>query len=192
MLFLFKSFALSIAPDGITDFGIAHAKHCNLVFWSFVPRIDWLKPLLTDHAITCGINGLSSFLCLWWTTTIVPNGRTVRFYHTLPFTTKQRCSSAAATARLHQTFGIIDNSVATSDMLTWRWHQMWYSQINFWCLMLFVNKSDVDLFFFNFPLILGRKQVRFMTLCALHQFLTLLCAWFYCFKLKKLFSLRWD
>jgi len=32
--------------------------------------------------------------------------------------TKQRCSSAAATSRLHQKFGVIDASVATSDILT--------------------------------------------------------------------------
>jgi len=29
--------------DGITDFGIALAKHCNLVFCSFVVQIDWSK-----------------------------------------------------------------------------------------------------------------------------------------------------
>jgi len=34
-------------------------------------------------------------------------------YVTLPFMTKQRCSSAAATSRLHQKFGVIDTSVAT-------------------------------------------------------------------------------
>ena len=34
----------------------------------------------------------------------------------------------------HQKFGIIDTSVATSDILTW--HHMWCSQTNFWCLML--------------------------------------------------------
>jgi len=28
------------APDGITDFGIALAKHCNLTFCPFVLRID--------------------------------------------------------------------------------------------------------------------------------------------------------
>jgi len=32
--------------------------------------------------------------------------------------TKQRFSSAAATSRLHQKFGNIDTSVATSDILT--------------------------------------------------------------------------
>jgi len=32
--------------------------------------------------------------------------------------TKQRCSSVAATSRQHQKFGIIDTSVATSDILT--------------------------------------------------------------------------
>ena len=66
-------------------------------------------------------------------TTIVTIGRKVCFQHTLPFMTKQRCSSAAATSRLHQKFGIIDTSVTTSDILTW--HQLWCSQINFWCLM---------------------------------------------------------
>jgi len=57
----------------------------------------------------------------------------VRFHHTLPLMTKQRCSSPAVTSRLHQKFGISDTSVATSDILTW--HQMWCSQINVWCLM---------------------------------------------------------
>ena len=32
-----------LAADGITDFGIAQAKHCNLVFCSFVLEIDWSK-----------------------------------------------------------------------------------------------------------------------------------------------------
>jgi len=38
--FLHRSFVLLIVPDGITDFGIAQAKHCNLVFCSFVLRLD--------------------------------------------------------------------------------------------------------------------------------------------------------
>jgi len=29
-----------LAPDGITDFSIAQAKHGNLVFYSFVLHID--------------------------------------------------------------------------------------------------------------------------------------------------------
>jgi len=57
----------------------------------------------------------------------------MRFHKSLPFVTKQRCSSAMATSRLRQKFGIIDTSVAASDILTW--HRMWCSQINFWCLM---------------------------------------------------------
>jgi len=32
--------------------------------------------------------------------------------------TKQRCSSFAATSRQHQKFGIIDASIATSDIFT--------------------------------------------------------------------------
>jgi len=39
-----------LAPEGIANFGIALAKHCNLVFCSFVIQIDWLKPFLTEHA----------------------------------------------------------------------------------------------------------------------------------------------
>jgi len=38
-LFL-RSFALFTAPDGIRGFGIAQAKHCNVVVCSFVLRID--------------------------------------------------------------------------------------------------------------------------------------------------------
>jgi len=52
-----------LAADGITDFGIALDKHCNLVSCSFVLQIDWLKPLSVNHAITCGVNGLTSFIC---------------------------------------------------------------------------------------------------------------------------------
>ena len=116
-----------------TGFGIVLAKHWNLVFCSFVLRIDWWKPFLTDQAITCGGNSLNSFMCLLCNTTIVAIGRKVRFHHTLPFITKQRCSSVAATSRQHQKFGITDTSVATSDTLTL--HQMWCSRINFWCQM---------------------------------------------------------
>jgi len=60
-----------IAPDGIADFGIAQAIHCNHVCYSFVLRIDWLKPILTDYAIICSVNGLRNFICLWCNTTIV-------------------------------------------------------------------------------------------------------------------------
>ena len=92
-----------------------------------------------NHAITCGVNSLNSFIYLWCNTKTVTIGRKVRFHHTLPFMTKQRCCSAAATSRLHPKFGVIDASVATSDKLTW--HQTWCSQIYVWC---FVEKSDVD------------------------------------------------
>jgi len=37
-------------------------KHCNLVFWSIDQKL-----FLTDHAITCGVNGLTSFICVWCT-----------------------------------------------------------------------------------------------------------------------------
>ena len=111
----------------------ADAHDCNLVFCSFVLRTDWLKPFLTDHAITCYVNGFNSFICWWYNTMIVTMGRKVRFHHKLHFMTKRRCSSAAVTSRLHQNFGIIDTTVATSDILTW--HQMRCFQISFWCLM---------------------------------------------------------
>jgi len=35
--------ALNGPTDGITDFGIALATHCNLVVCSFVLQIDWSK-----------------------------------------------------------------------------------------------------------------------------------------------------
>jgi len=111
----------------------ADAHDCNLVFCSFILWTDWLKPFLTEHAVTCCVNGFNSFVCLWCNTMTATMGRKVRFHHKLHFMTKPRCSSAAVTARLHQNFGIIDNSVATSDILTW--HQMWCFQIIFWCLM---------------------------------------------------------
>ena len=99
MVFLLRtrSFALFfVARDGIIGFGIAPAKHCNLVFCSsFVLRIDWLKPFLTVHTITSGVNGLNGFIYLRCNTTISKTiGRKVLFHHRLrlPFVTKQRCS----------------------------------------------------------------------------------------------------
>jgi len=61
--------------------------------------------------------------------------------HVTLYDETKRCISAAATSRLHQKFGVIDASVATSDILTW--HQMWCSQINFWCLMFWMQQSLV-------------------------------------------------
>ena len=55
-----------LPPDGITDFGIALAKHCSLAFCSFFLQIADQKPFLTDHAITCGVKSLASFVCLWY------------------------------------------------------------------------------------------------------------------------------
>ena len=48
------------------------------------------KPFLIEHAITCGVSGLTSFICLWCNARIVAIGRKVCFQHTLPFMTKQR------------------------------------------------------------------------------------------------------
>jgi len=62
------------------------------------------------------------FIYLWYNTMIVTIERKMRFRHMLPFMTKQRCSSAPENSRLHQKFGIIYSSVATSDILTS--HQM--------------------------------------------------------------------
>jgi len=33
-------FRVATAPDGVADFGIALAKHCNLAFCSFVLQLD--------------------------------------------------------------------------------------------------------------------------------------------------------
>ena len=79
-----------LAPEGITDFGTALAKHCNHDFCSFVLQINWLKPFLTDHATACAVNGLASIIRFWCDTRIVAIGRKMRFHHTLPFMTKQR------------------------------------------------------------------------------------------------------
>ena len=109
-----------------------------------------LKPFLTDHAIACGVNGL--------TTTIVTItiSRKVRFYKRYPLWRNK------GAVRLLQPWDctmirIFDISVATSDILSW--HQMWCSQINFWCLM-FCRQMWCWLgccFLSTFLLISGRK-----------------------------------
>jgi len=91
------------------DYKQKHRK-TNMSIWPARP----LKHFLTDRAITCGANGLS----LWRNTKLVAIARKFRFHRMLPFMTKQRCSSVAATSRLHQKIGIIEASVATSDILT--------------------------------------------------------------------------
>ena len=136
MLFLLRSFALFIAPDDITGIGIAQSRHCNVVFCSFVLRIDSLKPFLRDHAITCGTNGLNSFICLRCNTTIVNIGRKARFYHKLPFMTKQRCSWLRLPRDCTRSSGSL---IPVLPLLTW--HQIRCSQMNLWC---FVDTSDVD------------------------------------------------
>ena len=84
--------------------------------------------------------------------------------------TKQRRSSVAATSRLYQKFGIIVTSVATSDILTW--HQMWCSQINFWC---FDDNSDVNwvvVFFPHFLSFWDENKLDSWFLSFFHQSLT--------------------
>jgi len=79
-----------LAPDGITDFGVVLAKHCiSLSALSFCKSTDE-KPFLTEHAMTCGVNGLTYFICLWCNARIVAIGRKVLFHHKLLFVTKQR------------------------------------------------------------------------------------------------------
>ena len=75
-----------LAPDGITDFGIALAKHCKSLSALLFYKSTDQTPFMTEHALTCGVNGLVSFICLWCNAAI---GRKLRFQHTLPFMTKQ-------------------------------------------------------------------------------------------------------
>jgi len=157
------------------SFGIALAKHWNLVFCSFVLRIDWLKPFLTDHAMTCGVDDLNSFMCLWCDTTIVAIGRKVRFHHTLPFTTKQRCSSVAATSRQHQKFGIIDTSVATSDILTNMTSHVMFSDKFLMSDVLWTNLMLTGfLFFSHFLSFQDENKLDSWFLSFFHQSLTLI------------------
>ena len=106
---LLRSFGLFVAPDGITvtGFGIALAKHCNLVFCSFVLQIDWIKKtFLTEHAIACGINGLASFICLWCHTTIVATIRKVYFHHIrYPLWENKGPQFGWANSRWHKSYG---------------------------------------------------------------------------------------
>jgi len=81
-----KSLRTPMAADGITDYGTGLAKHCSLVFCSFVLQIDWSKTFLADHAITCGANGSTSFICLWSNARIAAIGGKVRF-HQSPYVT---------------------------------------------------------------------------------------------------------
>jgi len=78
------------AADGITDFGIALPKHCNLVCCSFVLQIDWWKNFSDGPRNNMWCNGVASFMCLWCNERIVAIGGRVRFHYTLPFMTKHR------------------------------------------------------------------------------------------------------
>ena len=73
-----------LAPEGIAQFGIALAKHCTLVFFSFVLQIDWWKPYRRNtHSMWCKWLDITTFMCLRCNTTMVAIGRKVRFHHTL-------------------------------------------------------------------------------------------------------------
>jgi len=53
-----------LAPDRIADFGIALANTAiSLSALSFYKSTDQ-KLFLTEHAVTCGVNVLTSFMCL--------------------------------------------------------------------------------------------------------------------------------
>jgi len=87
-----------LAPDGITDFGIALAKHCNLAFCFFVLQINWSKTFF-DRTKQ---NGLSKFICSWCNASILAIGK--KCVSTLCSTlwrNKGR-SSVAATSRRHK------------------------------------------------------------------------------------------
>jgi len=95
---------------------------------------------------------------------MVANGRKVRFHHTLPFMTKQRSRLAVRLRRPRdQKFGIIDTSVATYDILTNMISDVMFSDKFLMSDALATNLMLTGfLFFSTFPLISGRKQVRFM------------------------------
>jgi len=73
--------ALNGRAGGITDFGIALALNTAISFsaLSFCKSTDQ-KPFLTEDAITCGVNGWSSFIWLWCNARTVAIGK-VRFHH---------------------------------------------------------------------------------------------------------------
>ena len=74
--------ALQISPSRELSTAIA------LSALSFYKSTD--QKVLTEHAVTCDVNGLTSFICLWCNAIMVAIERKVRFHHTLPFVTKQR------------------------------------------------------------------------------------------------------
>jgi len=143
---------------------------CNFQEWGcvilreidFLLKIGWSIPCLHP-----------SWKVHTWT--IVAIWRKVRFHQALPFMTKQSVSSVVATSRQHQKFGIIDIGVATSDILTW--HQMWCSQINFWCLMLWQQIwCWLDSCFFpHFLSFQDENKLDSWFLSLFNQSLTLIC-----------------
>jgi len=57
----------------------------------------------------------------------------VRFHHNVTVYDKTKVHFGCGYLETSPEIGIIDTSLATSDILTW--HQMTCSQINLWCLM---------------------------------------------------------
>jgi len=75
-----------LAPDGITDFGIALAKHCNLVFCSFVLQIDWSKTFSDGSRNNMCCNKHHMFMMKRKNSSHWRES----FHHRLPFMTKKK------------------------------------------------------------------------------------------------------
>ena len=113
-----------------------------------------------NHAITSSVNGGNSFICLWCNTTIVAIGR--KMVSTIRYPLWR--NKGAVRLRLRDFTRSSGSLIPVLPLLIL--HDVrcdflgWISDV--WC---FGDKSDVDwvvVFFFTFPLVLGRKYVRFM------------------------------
>jgi len=79
-----------LSADGIADFGIALAKHCNLIFCSFVLQIDWSQTFSGGPRNNMWCEWLDELHILMMQRKNSSHRRKVRFHHRLPFMTKQR------------------------------------------------------------------------------------------------------
>jgi len=92
---------LLVSKNGLSNFSQPFCScgiYASLVYQT-IDRI--ILGRMTNPGTRCYV-----YIHLWCNTMIVSIGRNMLFHHKLPFMKTQRCSSAAATSRVHQKFRI--------------------------------------------------------------------------------------
>jgi len=100
------------------------------------------QPFLTEHAITCGVNGLTSFICLWCNARIVAIGRKTTILLQWP-KELTHCDQNVWKYRLENTFTARFNTVVRQMREMFQWQKCLSTQ---WPKCLREKNPDIELY----------------------------------------------